>query len=259
MISLAMAQTHTPQNGAPRVAMERTNPANPSPGFRASLQSASLPEFIQIGGAAGGRVIYRIVSDGRAGYLYLEAGQVVHAHTHRAEGREAAFEILRWEQGTIEAWPGPWPRTTTFSASPQSLLLEAAYREDEGRRRGELIPLELHRKDPEFTSPETCRDAMTNPSFEDLICSPAVTDAVLVDRDGVVVVGKGTAQEDLGSVASYAAMLAELVGDALGLEGFVGLDARVGEQQCALRRSHRGLSLMLGERGTASSLPWEEQ
>lgn len=227
--------------------MERSNsPQPPESGFRASLASASLPEFIQIGGAGGGRIIYRVSSGGRSGYLYFDAGHVVHAHTDRASGQDAAFEILQWDHGTIEAWPGPWPRAHTFSTTPQALLLQAAYREDEDRRHGALIPFERHRK------------PMHDPAFETLIHQPTISAGVLLDRDGGIVVGKGGDLEELGALASYAAMLAELVGESLGLEGFAGFDARIGEEDCAMRKTSTGLTVTLGARGTAGGQPWEE-
>lgn len=233
--------------------MERSHPpVMSSAGFRASLHSASLPEFIQLGGAAGGRAIYRVVSEGRVGFLYLDAGQVVHATAQRKEGEDAAFEILRWEGGTIESWPGPWPARTTIRMSPQTLLLQAAYREDEGRR---LIPLELHRReDSGHEDMPGTEDPMT--SFESLLAEPGISDAVLVDRDGVVQLGKGPVQDELAAMASYAAMLADLVGEALGVEGFVGLDASFGEAECALRKAGHGWSLTLGRRGTTGMVPW---
>lgn len=234
--------------------MERSHPpATSPPGFRASLHSASLPEFIQLGGAAGGRAIYRVVSEGRIGYLYLDAGKVVHATAQRKEGEDAAFEILRWERGTIESWPGPWPAKTTIRMSPQTLLLEAAYREDEGRR---LIPLELHRKEVgEHEEPRRREDPMVQ-SFEARIVEPSLSDAVSIDRDGVVLLGKGALQDELAALTSYAALLADLVGEALGIEGFTGLDAQLGDSEFALRKTGHGWCSTLGQRGSVSAAAW---
>jgi len=237
-------------------------PPPSSLGFQASVHGASLPEFIQMGATLGKRLIYRVLSEGRAGYLYFDQGQVVHARTHLQAGQEAAFEILRWKQGSIESWSGPWPRETTFCCSPQYLLLQAAYREDEAARgtAGELIPIDIHRReDDPLSSLDAVEPEDESPmDFASATRGDAYSDAVIVDHDGTIVMGKGAEQEELAGIACYAAMLADLVGEALGLEGFQGLDARIGNEDCAVRRMPGAWGIAMGQRGSSNGVPWSE-
>jgi CheY-like chemotaxis protein len=74
-------------------------------------------------------------SGGDEGRLYFEAGALVHAHVRRLTGVEAAHEILRWPDPTVEIFYRRRPRQRTVTEPLQHVLMETARRMDEGDRR----------------------------------------------------------------------------------------------------------------------------
>lgn len=228
-------------------------------GFQASLQGASLPDLIQMACAGQLRIIYQVRSEGRVGYLYLQDGRVVHAHTRDGVGEEAAYEILAWRSGSVAPCERPWPKVTSIRVSAQGLLMRAAQKADESVRDGRLaplIPFEEHRRGSDglgawMVEEEHEEPPMVPEPFED----ESFTDAALVTATGSMRYGKGD-DEELAGVVSYVSRLGELVADAMGLDGFEGLDARLGARECAIRRRPDGWAIALGPRGSTSRVGW---
>src|SRR5258707_7816308 len=103
----------------------------PAVGFHAQLEGASLWDLVQMECLARSRLVVEITGEGGVGYLYFDAGQVVHASTPRNRGQAAAFEILGWTHGTFQASNRSWPSAPTIEMSHESLLLHAAkFRDD---------------------------------------------------------------------------------------------------------------------------------
>ena len=80
---------------------------------------------------ARSRLVVEVSGEGGVGYLYFDAGRVVHASTPRNRGQEAALEILGWTYGTFQASNRSWPSAPTIEMSHESLLLHAAKQQDE--------------------------------------------------------------------------------------------------------------------------------
>jgi predicted regulator of Ras-like GTPase activity (Roadblock/LC7/MglB family) len=206
-------------------------------GFRASLHGASLADLVQMECLAGRERVIRISSGTEVGYLFFRGGQIVHAVSRRGIGETAALEILRWNDGTFEPCSAGWPDRDSIGSNWQNLLLLSAQHRDEANHRAEAS----HHNLVAFPGPRTAppRASLPPPSLPPLSSSsklegsvsteaPApmlaqVRAAVRIDPAGNVVSAKGDASE-LSQVAAYAARLAELVGDGLGMQGLVSVE-----------------------------------
>jgi hypothetical protein len=223
--------------------MPLVNPGEESPntmresGFRASLHGASLADLVQMECLSGRERVIRISSGTEVGYLFFRSGQIVHAVSRRGIGETAALEILRWNDGTFEPCSAGWPDRDSIGSNWQNLILLAAQHRDEANRRDETS----HHNLVAFPGARSGvpRPALPPPSVPPLSASsrsegsvsteaPApmlaqVRAAVRIDPAGNVVSAKGEAAE-LSQVAAYAARLAELIGDGLGMQGLVSVE-----------------------------------
>jgi hypothetical protein len=236
--------------------------ASDEDGFRASLSGAALPDLVQMECLALTDASFRVISGGQVGYLFFQRGQLTHALVDDLSGEDAALEILEWQRGTFEPCRVAWPEQPTISLNWQNLLLMSARKRDEsGRRRlaavpdrdlgdGETsgnmrsltpppkparsIPGPASATRPASTLPPPVRDPArdTQPSaLHAEMSAPNSTPPahlaqafVRMDAEGNVVASRGDAEE-LSQVASYAARLSELIGDALGMTSFSGLES----------------------------------
>jgi hypothetical protein len=231
-------------------------------GFRASLSGAALPDLVQMECLALTEGSFRVISGGQVGYLFFQRGQLTHALVDDLSGEDAALEILEWQRGTFEPCRVAWPEQPTISMNWQNLLLMSARKRDEsGRRRLTAVP-DQERDDGETSTsmrsltppPKPSRSvpgptSVTRPAStlpppvrdpsRDTQRSALHVDAppppssppshlaqafVRMDAEGNVVASRGDVEE-LSQVASYAARLSELIGDALGMTSFSGLES----------------------------------
>lgn len=206
-----------------------------SKGFEARVDGATLVDLIQMECMRATRHVVRVTSEGRSGFLFFDRGQVVHAVSGGRIGERAALWILRWKAGTFESANLPWPLRTTISASWQSLVMMAAQREDEEARDSIPDSSEVQLGEVlQITEVQNDVDAqgvveMTEPSEEntEVNASTAVHSGILravrVAPDGEVLNSAGPVG-DFVDLASYALRLCSLIGESLGLEGFVGIE-----------------------------------
>src|SRR5687768_1713843 len=103
-------------------------------GFSASLSGACLPDLVQMACLSRTDGAFRVISDGRIGYLFFRQGQVVHAVIDDLTGLRAALELLKWNTGTFEPSNMSWPNQATIEMGWQHLLLQAARESDESGR-----------------------------------------------------------------------------------------------------------------------------
>ena len=88
-----------------------------------------LGQLLQLNGATG---ILNITHDGRKGYLYFDAGQIVNAvDDDYREGEGAAYQLFTWKLGTFEFRHEPPSGARAITESTEGLMLEAARRMDE--------------------------------------------------------------------------------------------------------------------------------
>lgn len=204
-------------------------------GFRANLSGASLADLVQMECLSGRERVIRVSSGGEVGYLFFRGGQIVHAVSRRGIGEPAALEILRWSDGSFEPCSAGWPDRDSIGSNWQNLLLLVAQRHDEsGRHNLVAFPgarggrLSSSPPPPPSVAPVSAKlEASVGTGLSNGESSAPmlaqVRAAVRIDPVGNVVSSKGDAQE-LSQVAAYAARLAELVGDGLGMQGLVSVE-----------------------------------
>jgi predicted regulator of Ras-like GTPase activity (Roadblock/LC7/MglB family) len=201
-------------------------------GFRGSLHGASLADLVQMECLSGRERVMRVSSGGEVGYLFFRGGQIVHAVSRRGIGETAALEILRWNDGTFEPCNAGWPERDSISSSWQNLvLLSAQHRDESGRHNLVAFPgartsgTRSASPPPPSVAP-AAGSTRSEASVSHETAAPALAQvraAVRIDQSGNVVSSKGDALE-LSQVAAYAARLAELVGDGLGMQGLVSVE-----------------------------------
>lgn len=208
-------------------------------GFRANLHGASLADLVQMECLSGRERVIRVSSGTDVGYLFFRGGQIVHAVSRRGIGETAALEILRWNDGTFEPCSAGWPDRDSIGSNWQNLLILSAQHRDESKHREDAsghnlvafptarsgAPRPLSAPPPPAASGAPLSSSTTRLEASVSGESPApmlaqVRAAVRIDQNGNVVSSKGDAGE-LSQVASYAARLAELIGDGLGMQGLV--------------------------------------
>lgn len=210
-------------------------------GFRASLHGASLGDLVQMECLSGRERVIRISSGSEVGYLFFRAGQIVHAVSRRGIGETAALEILRWNDGTFEPCSAGWPDRDSIGSNWQNLLLLAAQHRDEANRRDETshhnlvafpgnragaVPRPSSPPPPVVAAAPPVSSSRSEASVSAEAPAPMLAQvraAVRIDPAGNVVSAKGDASE-LSQIAAYAARLAELVGDGLGMQGLVSVE-----------------------------------
>jgi hypothetical protein len=219
-------------------------------GFRVSLEGATLPDFVQMECLAQSNRVFRITSGHRIGYLFFNKGQMIHALSGDHVGEPAALEILKWRDGTVEPCNVGWPDAPTIHSTWQNLLILSAQARDESGRH-KLVAFPGNRSAaPTVTG--TLRSDTTKlvkkeppsmsapPSSQSQSLSLAQFQAfVRLDPAGNVVSAKGEAEE-LAPVAAYAARLAELIGNMLGMEGFSSLECGFSKHRVFLHRERSG-------------------
>ena len=201
----------------------------PESGFRANLKGKSLLDLVQLECLSGRECVIRVSSGNEAGYLFFRGGQIVHAVSRRGIGEAAALEILRWNAGSFEPCNAGWPERDSIASSWQNLLLLAAQHRDESGRH-KLVAFPRSRPHPSSVPPPPpgARPVASKPAVASSPETPSllaqVRAAVRFDPAGNVVSSKGDDVAELTQVAAYAARLAELVGDGLGMQGLVSVE-----------------------------------
>jgi hypothetical protein len=218
-------------------------------GFRASLHGASLADLVQMECLSGRERVMRVTSGSEVGYLFFRGGQIVHAVSRHGVGEFAALEILRWNDGTFEPCSAGWPDRDSISSNWQNLLLTSAQHRDEssrhnlvafpGTRAASRTPTPPPVADVSPARSEVCVNVETaTPSLAQ------VRAAVRIDRAGNVVSAKG-ATDELADVVAYAARLAELVGDGLGLQGLLSVEVTQRRSRTLICKEKSGNTLAL--------------
>jgi len=95
----------------------------------------SPSDLVQLYSFMGKTLTLEILEDkgGGVGHISFLRGQVVHAETRGKKGKEAFYDIITWHSGLFSTLPYNFRDTQTIDESVDSLLLEAARRQDENR------------------------------------------------------------------------------------------------------------------------------
>jgi hypothetical protein len=184
----------------------------PSSGVVRVIDDANLFDFVQQECMRGLTRAVLAHAGGSEGVLYFDDGQLVHAEVADIEGEEAALAILCWRHARVEPSQNMWILANTIETSWQGLLMKAAHRLDEIERSSEITVPKAHVEKAPADLEEFAEFSDTN-----------LTRAVHLDSEGEVIASRGDLQ-DFPDAVCYAARLAELIGEGLGLERFCGLE-----------------------------------
>jgi hypothetical protein len=212
-------------------------------GFHARFKGASLADLVQMACLSGTKAVVRVTCGSKVGHLFFRGGALVHASTPSLTGEPAAMEMLSWNWGTFEPAELEWTRDT-ISASWQGLLMRAAQIMDEGGETGEGSVVALHTEVYERRMQSRPDEVEAEPDFEECIeFDETPLDLghqalraedfdlyVRMNPDGKVLTSHGSTQAFAGVIA-FAARLAQLAGDQLGLEGFRAMECTLEETQ----------------------------
>jgi hypothetical protein len=234
-----------------------------------------LPDLVQMECLSGSRRTFRITSGRLVGYLAFDTGRIAAAITGEEEGERAVLEILRWQSGTFEPWADPLPASTPITSNWQNLLLRAAQARDESGRHRLTVPRPrpaAERSNGERqaaeraaagrpTPPRAERASAPPPSSAPASgthtvpgsttpaaplgagaqagVSPAVRGYVLLDGEGNLAQHAGDG-ETLTPIVAYGARLADLIGDALGLDGMSAMEWSTPEGRYFIHREANG-------------------
>ena len=200
-------------------------------GFAAAIDGASIADLVQLECLRGLTRAIRVFSEGHAGVLYFDQGQLVHADTGDQVGEEAALSILSWASGHVEACGEYWLKPPTIQTSWRGMLITAATRADERTRAtgsyddaddgAEAIALDDESlvgtvpREPVATGPSNSQRAQDARAWSEALR------AVRLDVNGSVVSAKGskTQVSELSEAIAYSVVLAQVVGEGLGLDG----------------------------------------
>jgi hypothetical protein len=246
----------------------------PSVGFHAQLDGASLWDLVQMECLARSHLAVEVTGEGGTGYLYFDAGRVVHAATARSRGVAAALEILEWTSGTFRPSNRSWPTgAATIDMTHEGLLLHAAQRRDE-RAASNLVAFpgrapEVVADDvadaledvelEEIETEEVGEVEMRNQNADDTPTSTPPSPLARVESaadfpvmlrlstSGTVLRNKG-GTEELAEAAAYAHRLVQLTGELLGFEEFVALECTFQEGRCLVFREGEGDIVVLKPR-----------
>jgi Domain of unknown function (DUF4388) len=252
--------------------LEPARAPEPAVGFHAQLHGASLWDLVQMECLARSHLVVEVTGEGGVGYLFFDAGRVVHATTARQKGETAALEILCWTHGTFQASNRAWPaEAPTIEVAHESLLLRAAKARDEGVSNlvafpsrglevavreaveaiggtvdaavGETVDAAVDEAFEEVELLEIEDEgevSMRSPNIEDTPIPPVRAESsadfpvmVRLSSSGAVLRNKG-GTEELAEAAAYAHRLVQLTGELLGLEEFVAIECTFTQGRCLI-------------------------
>jgi hypothetical protein len=221
----------------PPAALEASAIGSPSSGFQARIKGVSLADLIQMECLAGSKLVVRVTSGARVGYLYFRGGSVVHAVTPTSSGEPAAMEMLGWTGGTFEHADREWSKDT-IGSSWQNLLLRAAQIGDE-KHMGSVVALRTDGADRRGAAKPQSVPIGESIEFEvtplqvagHTLRSEDFQLSFRMNGDGSVIDSHGSTQAFADTVA-YVLQLSQLVGDQLGLERFSAMECTFKTGRC---------------------------
>jgi DNA-binding response OmpR family regulator len=102
-------------------------------GVSGSLTEMNSTDFIQSLAAGEKDVEIHLEHRGQKGEIYMQQGQIIHAHMEDLSGEEAFYTLMTWEEGAFQILPCSNSPTRTIHAPTMSLLIEGARLVDEAR------------------------------------------------------------------------------------------------------------------------------
>ncbi|MGC4000698.1 MAG: DUF4388 domain-containing protein [Anaeromyxobacter sp.] len=204
-----------------------------SPGFRATLSGMGVADLVQMNCLSGQTCSVKVTSETRVGWLHFAQGNIVHASTGAWVGDKAVLEILSWQEGSFEPVGGISPERRTVETGWQNLLLLAAQQRDEGSR-ATVLPLERAHAPVSARVPRGLSGGSSSgvrlpevPQTPPPESTPRDLDVAFarIDDSGNILFQRGDV-EDLIAQGAYAAELAQMIAEQLGLERATSVEMR---------------------------------
>ena len=100
-------------------------------GFTGTLKIVQLDDLIQMCCLSGATITIQVDNEMQQGRIFIQEGDIIHAHCEEISGEDAFYTIMTWHNGGFETLAGVPDIAVTIKANYQYLLLEAARRSDE--------------------------------------------------------------------------------------------------------------------------------
>lgn len=210
-----------------------------SVGFRATLSGMGASDLIQMNCLSGRKLSVRVTSGGRIGWLHFANGSIVHATAGDEVGDKAVLEILTWQEGNFEPVSNVTPERQSVETGWQNLLLIAAQMHDE-KDRVTVLPIDRNVGPTSGRLPKRV-DPVTRPkaAFEKESEAKSICSRASIDEDGNVTFREGNV-EDLVAQGAYAAELAQMIAEGLGVERALGVELRDNEGTTVIHLGKEG-------------------
>jgi len=112
-------------------AIAKTSSQETNKGVSGSLHEMSATDFIQSLSAGEKSVKITLENETESGHIYIEKGNIIHAHAGDLEAENAFYKIVVWEEGRFQIVPCATFPPRTIQGPTMSLLLEASRLADE--------------------------------------------------------------------------------------------------------------------------------
>jgi hypothetical protein len=177
-------------------------------------------------------------------------------------GERAALEILSWRSGSWQSTDQPWPVRPSVTTPWQGLLLRAAQLEDEAAARPQRLiavggedakaepkPQAVRAVPPPPVAPAPANEQVRQEGSGVSYRPEDFEHVVRLDAHGVVTAGHGRVEE-LAALTAYVCRVGDLIGELLGVDKLIGLDASLAghSAHCLIFRNSHGHTIALRPR-----------
>jgi CheY-like chemotaxis protein len=99
--------------------------------FSAILKNVTPVDILQLKCLGGDTTMIEFESGGQSGFVNFQGGEIVHAEVGETSGLRAVYQIISWKRGKVSEHPSERCEKRTIDCPWQTLLMNAAYHEDE--------------------------------------------------------------------------------------------------------------------------------
>lgn len=118
------------------IVKEELDKASGEAAFSGRVEGVDILEYMQLLMLSGKKVVLEIVSrEGANGFVFIETGEIRHAVCGDMEGERALYRCLTFKGGSFSSLPWIAPERVTINKPGMLLLVEAARKRDEMKKR----------------------------------------------------------------------------------------------------------------------------
>jgi CheY-like chemotaxis protein len=164
--------------------------AKPPPSFSGAIAVSTVADLLQLYAASGATGVLAITAGRRQGWVWFDAGQIVHASAGAKEGFDAVCDMVPWPHGSF-SWRARRTAMRTIETSTSEVLLEAYRVWDGSRRGGEGAPQAAAPSAPPAPGPGGAEPAMNaSDVLSGLRSLEGFVGACLADSESEAVLGQ---------------------------------------------------------------------